>query len=216
MYREEKQNGVFTEVQPSTQTTYASIHMPVINVNLTSNPESGTSDAPNEVFKDDTLIYYLTADNRETTALSNVVITDILPSYVTISEADIKINGTPIKEFGGVTYTLEGNKLTVYVDKMDGVNSNNHSYAIEIPCKVNTAVPNMLITNNGQVTSFNGIELPEDKIYNSNTTYHITAVTNPDPTGFKDTSTTVFVCILCIAMAFMFNKLIFRRRKEEI
>lgn len=216
MYREEKQNGVFTELQPSTQTTYASIHMPVINVTLTSNPESGTADAPREVFKDDTIIYYLNADNRETTALSNVVITDTLPSYVTISEADIKINGTPIKDFGGVTYTLEGNKLTVYVDKMDGVNSNNHSYDIEIPCKVNTAVPNILITNNGQVTSFNGIDLPEDKIYNSNTTYHITAVTNPDPTGFNDTSTTVFVCILCIAMAFMFNKLIFRRRKEEI
>ena len=216
LYRDLKQNGVFSPESPSTNTTYASIHMPDIRTTLTSNPESGTVDAPREVFKDDRIVYTLTVNNMETTALNNVVITDTLPSQVTINASDILVNGKPISDYSGkISYTIDGNKITVTIATLDGSNSNNHIYNIDIPCVVNEGTPDVVITNEGQVISFNNIDLPDEYIYHSNTTYHITGNVVPNPTGFRDVGTTTFVIIICIALAFMFNKLIYRRREEE-
>ena len=216
LYRDLKQNGVFSPESPSTNTTYASIHMPDIRTTLTSNPDSGTVDAPREVFKDDRIVYTLTVNNMETTALNNVVITDTLPSQVTISASDILVNGKPISDYSGkISYTIDGNKITVTIATLDGSSSNSHIYNIEIPCVVNEGTPDVVITNEGQVISFNNIDLPDEYIYHSNTTYHITGNVVPNPTGFRDVGTTTFVIIICIALAFMFNKLIYRRREEE-
>ena len=93
--------------------------------------------------------------------------------------------------------------------------SGRSSYTIGIPCTVNTAIPNTLIVNKGQVISFNGIDLPEEHYYNSNETYHITGSVVPSPTGFKDTSTTTFVIIICIMMAGMMKVFIFKKKRED-
>ena len=215
LYRDEKKNGTFVEQSPSVNTTYATIHLPELLVTLTSNPESGTETAPHEVFKDDMLLYSLKVENRENTDLTDVIVTDNLPASVTINEANILINDKPLSSYDNITVTVDGNKLTVKFGMLGSSSSGRSSYTIGIPCTVNTAIPNTLIVNKGQVISFNGIDLPEEHYYNSNETYHITGSVVPSPTGFKDTSTTTFVIIICIMMAGMMKVFIFKKKREN-
>lgn len=144
-------------------------------IHKTSDPESGTEDAPADVYEDDALVYTLSVSNEnEKFTLNDIVLTDTVPEGLSLDTGNIRIhfgdpeNAVNVSVSPRVSMTRRGRTLTFTVSSL----LPGETMYLEIPTVV--LVDHGILTNTAEITSVNGVA----KSLHSETTWH-----EAQPTG---------------------------------
>jgi hypothetical protein len=162
-----------------------SLREPDVELHKTSNPASGTQNAPTCVQVGDTVSYSLAAMNTSSTeSINNVKIEDDIPSGLTIDTENIKYYfGNASSSAGLVTgsarvgVTSSGQHLIFTVDKLAA----GETIHLIIPTTVSEGSNARLFVNTAKITEFNGATWD----IHSETTCHQTVPVLTDITVYK-------------------------------
>ena len=188
---------------------------PIINLQLTSTPESGTAINPTEVVFDQDLDYVLKVTNNGDHAIQNVIVTENIPVGLAVSLDDITVNNVKISESNLVSnVSLENNVLVFTITSLKAGNY----LTIKIPTLVNThgtSSPSgsyALFDNYAYADHCFDISYDESNRFTSNHTYHDLSepIVVPDPTGLA------LDCMpFVIALSTIIGALIFIETKKK-
>ena len=135
----------------------------------TSNPESGTEEAPTKVYQDTVLNYFLSVKNSDTTfTLQDLVVEDTLPDGLNIDTSNIQVffgdkKGIPISETPRVTLEKKGQYLKFKISTLLPGEKINFIIPSIVTAEVGT-----VLKNTAKITSVNNVS----KDIVSETTYH--------------------------------------------
>lgn len=138
-----------------------------VELHKTSDPASGTKDAPAEVFKDTSINYRLTVSNKDETAtVHDIVVEDEISESLLINTDQITVSfgdsSLPAVDSPRVSVNKNGRKLSFTIRSLAA----GETAVITIPTIVNTGTG--VITNTSRITTIN--DTVRDIV--SETTYH--------------------------------------------
>ena len=135
----------------------------------TSDPESGTKEAPKKVYQDTVLNYFLSVSNSDTRfTLQDLVVEDTLPDGLNIDTSNIQVffgdkKGIPISETPRVTLEKKGQYLKFKISTLLPGEKINFIIPSIVTAEVGT-----VLKNTAKITSVNNVS----KDIVSETTYH--------------------------------------------
>jgi len=142
-----------------------------ITIAKSSNPTSGTEAIPQEVIGGSALSYTIVATNDEEASVPQVVLTDTIPTGLTIDTANIEgFFGTqppqPLSEIARISYNISGNTINWTIATLGA----GETFTLVVPTTVQTNLTSRTVfANQARITSL------ADITYNitSNTTWHV-------------------------------------------
>lgn len=139
-------------------------------IHKTSDPETGTLEAPTIISSGDDLTYTITVTNKnEDFTVPDFVVEDTVPDGVQVDTANISVhfgdaaNTLPISISPRASLVVRGTKLVFTINSL----SPEETCYLIIPCKAKASGGQVLI-NTSKITKVNGV----DKEIDSETTYH--------------------------------------------
>ena len=155
------------------QITRVHIKAPDLDINKTSDPETGTAEDRTDLINNTTLDYTIKVTNNDETEYTNVEIEDTIPEGLTIlpeqihlaSSESIPAESTSEAETANIVYRKEANKLIFTVKNFEAQGSYNIVVPTTLPKYVNI---DKTYDNTAQINSIDG----EEYVVESNTTYH--------------------------------------------
>ncbi|MCL2611071.1 MAG: DUF11 domain-containing protein, partial [Defluviitaleaceae bacterium] len=159
------------EYNVASNTTYHAFIPRDITITKTSDPMSGTSENPTEIFEESTVNYTIVVHNNEEVVNQNVVIKDVIPEYMSFDSAKLRgfFGNSPttlLSELPGITYDIEGNAIRITILALNA----EETFTLLIPAKLNADTRGVLVFENiAHIIEINGREYAIE----SNTTHHI-------------------------------------------
>ena len=203
----------YTSLEADTHVSYHStsdlnINLPDLEIHKSSNPVSGTVDAPTRVEVGDEITYTISVTNNEDKDISDVIVSDPINQNLVYSVNNIKVGSLKIGEdtpnFEIITSTEELVQIKIKTLQAGS------TVTFTIKAKVQPGGSNT-ITNTSYIVGYNDVALNNFvSRYTSETTYHEYS-SMPEPTGLVTTMTVYVIVFSCISVVYVLSK---KRKKR--
>lgn len=203
----------YTSLEADTHVSYHStsdlnINLPDLEIHKSSNPVSGTVDAPTRVEVGDEITYTISVTNNEDKDISDIIVSDPINQNLVYSVNNIKVGSLKIGEdtpnFEIITSTEELVQIKIKTLQAGS------TVTFTIKAKVQSGGSNT-ITNTSYIVGYNDVALNNFvSRYTSETTYHEYS-SMPEPTGLVTTMTVYVIVFSCISVVYVLSK---KRKKR--
>lgn len=203
----------YTSLEADTHVSYHStsdlnINLPDLEIHKSSDPVSGTVDAPTRVEVGDEITYTISVTNNEDKDISDVIVSDSINQNLVYSVNNIKVGSLKIGEdtpnFELITSTEELVQIKIKTLQAGS------TVTFTIKAKVQPGGSNT-ITNTSYIVGYNDVALNNFvSRYTSETTYHEYS-NMPEPTGLVTTMTVYVIVFSCMSVVYVLSK---KRKKR--